>query len=154
MPVNRLKEFLEDRRARYETVEHSPAVAATAVAESVHIAERDFAKTVILKIDGDLAMVVLPANRRILLAAFREVLGESEIHLAKENEFGGCFPECELGAMPPFGNLYDMPVIVAPSLAAEPEIAFNAGTHREVIKMPFSEYAAAARPIIMAFPTG
>lgn len=98
-------------------------------------------------------MVVLPANRKIVLSALREMLANQNVKLATEDDFIERFPDCELGAMPPFGNLYGLPVYVAESLAEEPEIVFNAGTHREVIKMSFADFAELVQPTVLDFTT-
>ncbi len=153
MPAKKLKEFLDSRGAKYVSIQHSPAFTAQEIAQSAHIAGADFAKTVIVRMDGDLAMVVLPANRKIILSDLREMMLSEKLELASEDEFKARFPDCEVGAMPPFGILYGMPVYVSSSLEEEPEIAFNAGTHREIIKMPFEEYAELAQPTVMDFVT-
>ncbi len=153
MPATKLKEFLDSHGARYVRIEHSPAFTAQEVAHSAHVTTSNFAKTVIIRNQGDLAMVVLPATRKIVLSDLREMLLHDDIKLATEAEFQARFPDCELGAMPPFGNLYGLPVYVAGVLADEEEIAFNAGNHHEVIKMRFEEYADLVRPIIIDFVT-
>jgi Ala-tRNA(Pro) deacylase len=117
------------------------------------VAGRDFAKTVMVWIGGHLAMVVLPASRRIVLHDLRELLESPEARLATEAEFRDDFPDCELGAMPPFGNLYGLPVYVAASLAAEKEIAFNAGSHTEIIKMAFADFEDLVKPTVLEFIT-
>jgi Ala-tRNA(Pro) deacylase len=132
---------------------HSPAFTAAEVASSAHVTGRDFAKTLVVKIGNDLAMVVLPANRRLVLDDLREMLESPQVQLATEAEFRSRFPDCELGAMPPFGNLYDMPVYVSSSLSDEPEIAFNAGTHTEVVKMAYSDFERLVDPTILDFIT-
>lgn len=153
MPATKLKEFLNSRGIKYVTIQHSPAFTAPEVAASVHVSGRDFAKTVIVKIDGAMAMVVLPAHRKLVLSDLRELLETDQIKLASEEEFRSTFPDCEIGAMPPFGNLYSLPVYVAADLAAESEIAFNAGTHTEVIKMAYDDYASAVKPKEIDFVT-
>lgn len=153
MPATKLKEFLDRRGVRYVSIRHSPAFTAQEVAASAHVSGRDFAKTVIVMMDGEMAMVVLPAGRRIVLSDLRELLGKPNLRLASEAEFREAFPDCELGAMPPFGNLYGMPVYVASALAEEPEIAFNAGNHTEIIKMSFDDFATAVRPTVLDFVT-
>lgn len=153
MPVTKLKAFLDNRGIRYVTINHSRAYTAAEVAESAHVKSRDFAKTVIVKIDGTLAMIVLPANRRLVLHDLREWLANDQVRLATEEEFRGAFPDCELGAMPPFGNLYGMPVYVAASLVDEPEIAFNAGTHSEVIKLAYEDFEQLVQPLVIDFVT-
>jgi Ala-tRNA(Pro) deacylase len=153
MPVTKLKAFLDSRGIRYVSINHSRSFTATEIAESVHVKGRDFAKTVIVKIDDALAMIVLPANRRIVLHDLREWLANPHVRLATEDEFRGAFPDCEIGAMPPFGNLYDMPVYVAASLVDEPEIAFNAGTHSEVLKMAYADFEQLVQPLVIDFVT-
>ena len=153
MPVTKLKAFLDSRGVRYVSIQHSKAYAASEVAESVHVKGRDFAKIVIVKIDGAMAMVVLPANRRLVLHDLREWFATEHVGLATETEFKGAFPDCEVGAMPPFGNLYGMPVYVAACLADEKEIAFNAGTHSEVIKLDYADFEQLVRPIVIDFVT-
>ncbi|MBK8857672.1 MAG: YbaK/EbsC family protein [Opitutaceae bacterium] len=153
MPANKVRAFLDSRGVKYVTIRHSPAVTAAEVAASAHVAGRDFAKTVIVWIGGHLAMVVLPASRRIVLHDLRELLESPEARLATESEFRDEFPDCELGAMPPFGNLYQLPVYVAASLAAEKEIAFNAGSHTEIIKMAYADFDALVKPTVLEFIT-
>ncbi len=153
MPATKLKAFLDSHGVRYVNIRHSVAFTASEVAESVHVKGRDFAKTVIVKIGSMMAMVVLPASRRIVLHDLREMLGSNELRLATETEFKGAFPDCEVGAMPPFGNLYGMPVYVAASLTEETEISFNAGTHSEVIQMAYDDFAELVKPMVLDFVT-
>lgn len=153
MPASQLREFLDCRGVKYVTIQHSPAFTAQEVAESAHVAGRDFAKTIVVSTDAGMALVVLPANRRIVLADLREMLPAAQVRLATEQEFRDLFPDCELGAMPPFGNLYGLPVYVAESLAEEEEIAFNAGSHTEVIKMRYEDFALLAKPVVLDFIT-
>ena len=153
MAAMKLKAFLDSHGVRYVSIQHSVAFTASEVAESVHVKGRDFAKTVIVKMGSVMAMVVLPASRRIVLYDLREMLGSVELRLATEAEFKGAFPDCELGAMPPFGNLYGLPVYVEASLADEAEIAFNAGTHREVIQMAYEDFAGLVKPVVRDFVT-
>lgn len=153
MPANKVREYLDSRGVKYVTIRHSPAVTAAEVAASAHVAGRDFAKTVIVWLGGKPGMVVLPTSRRLVLHDLRELLDSPEARLATEEEFSDLFPDCELGAMPPFGNLYGLPVYVEPSLAKEPEIAFNAGSHTEIIKMSYADFEAAVRPTVLEFIT-
>lgn len=153
MPVRKLKEFLDQQGVKYVTISHSPAYTAQEVAESVHIKGRDFAKTVIVDLDGQLAMAVLPADRKIVLQDLREVTGSDRVKFASEEQFKAKFPECDTGAMPPFGNLFGMEVYVAESLAAEDEIAFNAGSHTEVMKLAFSDFDRLVKPKTLSFTT-
>jgi Ala-tRNA(Pro) deacylase len=153
MPATKIKEFLDSRGVKYVSIRHSPAFSASEVAASAHVSGRDFAKTLVVKIEGAMAMVVLPANRRLVLSDLREMLESPHVTLANETEFRDAFPDCELGAMPPFGNLYGMSVYVAANLADEPEIAFNAGTHTEVIKLAYADFAQLVNPTVVDFIT-
>ncbi len=153
MPATKVKAFLDAHHVKYVTVRHSRAYTAQEVAASTHISGRDFAKTVIVMADGEMAMVVLPASQQIYLPDLKEMLATPDIRLAEEDEFRAAFPDCELGAMPPFGNLYNLKVYVASPLAEEQEIAFNAGSHTEVIKMNYNDYEELVRPEILDFIT-
>jgi Ala-tRNA(Pro) deacylase len=153
MPAKKLKEFLDKQKTKYISIQHSAAFTAQEVAASTHVSGRDFAKTVIVKIESRLVMVVLPANRKVVLSDLCEPLGVDKVNLATEEEFRGKFPDCEIGAMPPFGNLYGMEVYVAPGLAEEQEITFNAGTHTEVIKMAYKDFEHLVRPRLLNFTT-
>jgi Ala-tRNA(Pro) deacylase len=153
MSASRLMAFLDSRGVKYVMVRHSPAYTAAEVAASAHVTGRDFAKTLVVKIGSNLAMVVLPATRRLVIDDLREMLESPHAQLATEAEFLRRFPDCEPGAMPPFGNLYDMPVYVASSLCEEPEIAFNAGTNTEVIKMPYEDFERLVKPTVLDFIT-
>jgi Ala-tRNA(Pro) deacylase len=153
MPAAKLKEFLDSHGVRYVSIQHSTAYTAPEIAESAHVAGADFAKTVVVKIDGRMAMVVVPAHRKIVLSDLRDLLLCEKVELATEDEFRGRFPDCEVGAMPPFGNLYGLPVYLEKGLSEHPDIVFNAGTHHEVIKMAADDYARLVRPTIMALVT-
>jgi Ala-tRNA(Pro) deacylase len=153
MPVKTLKNFLDREKIKYVSIIHSPAFTAQEVAASAHITGRELAKTVIVELDGRMAMAVLPANRKIVLSDLREVAGSDEVKFASEEEFRERFPECETGAMPPFGNLYGMDVFVSPGLAENEHIAFNAGSHTEVIRLAYADFERLVRPRIMSFTT-
>jgi Ala-tRNA(Pro) deacylase len=153
MPVRKLKEFLDREKIKYVSIVHSPAFTAQEVAASAHITGRELAKTVIVELDGKMAMAVLPANRKIVLQDLREVTGSEEVKFASEGEFKQRFPECETGAMPPFGNLYGMEVYLAESLTENDQIAFNAGSHTEVIKMSFRDFERLVQPKVVSFTT-
>jgi len=153
MPVKKLKEFLDREKIKYVSIVHSTAYTAQEVAASTHITGKELAKTIIVKLDGQMAMAVLPANRKIVLQDLREVTGSDQVKFASEEEFKAQFPECETGAMPPFGNLYGMEVYAAASLADNDEIAFNAGSHTEVIKLAYSDFERLVRPKVLSFTT-
>ena len=153
MPVKKLKEFLDREKVKYVSIVHSTAYTAQEVAASAHITGKELAKTIIVELDGKMAMAVLPANRKIVLQDLREVTGSDEVNFASEEEFKKQFPDCETGAMPPFGNLYGMDVYVAESLTRNEEIAFNAGSHTEVIKMRYEDFERLVRPRVVSFTT-
>jgi Ala-tRNA(Pro) deacylase len=151
MPVRKLKEFLDQNGIKYVSIDHSPAYTAQEVAASAHITGRELAKVVIVELDKQMAMAVLPANRKIVLQDLREVTGSEQVKFASEEQFKQLFPDCETGAMPPFGNLYGMEVYVAEALTNNDEIAFNAGSHTEVIKMAFADFQRLVKPKIVSF---
>jgi Ala-tRNA(Pro) deacylase len=151
MPVKKVKEFLEENHIKYVSVAHSTAYTAQEIAASAHIPGKEMAKTVMVKIDGRMAMAVLPANYQIDFSKLKKLAGSQDVELASEEEFKYMFPDCEIGAMPPFGNLYDMPVFVAESLAEDEEIDFNAGTHREIIKIKYKDFEKLVKPKVGKF---
>lgn len=153
MPVKKLKNFLDQEKVKYVSIVHSPAFTAQEVAASVHITGRELAKTIIVELDGEMAMAVLPANRKIVLQDLRELTRSDQVKFAPEDVFKQKFPDCETGAMPPFGNLYGMDVFVAESLARQDEIVFNAGSHTEVIKLPYRDFERLVKPKVMSFTT-
>lgn len=151
MPVSRLKRFLDDNHVRYVTISHSPAFTAQGIAASAHVKGKELAKTVMVKIDGKMAMAVLPAPYKIDFDLLKRAVGSSRVELASEEEFRSRFPECEVGAMPPFGNLYEMDVFVTESLAEDAEIAFNAGSHTELVRLDFEDFNRLVHPRILRF---
>jgi len=124
------------------------AYTAQEVAAAAHVPGKEVAKTVMVKLDGDLAMVVLPATDRVSIERVRAATGAREVELAAEHEFSDLFPKCEVGAMPPFGNLWDLPVFVDEHLREDEVIAFNAGTHTELMKLPYSEFERLVEPVV------
>lgn len=150
MPAARLKEFLDTHGVRYVSISHSITYTAQEVAASAHVRGKEMAKTVIVRIDGRLAMAVLPASPKVDAALLQDALGAKQVEIAAEKDFREAFPGCELGAMPPFGNLYGMEVYVDPSLTKDKEIAFNAGTHHELIRMAYADFEELVRPRVIA----
>ncbi|HVJ62175.1 MAG TPA: YbaK/EbsC family protein [Tahibacter sp.] len=146
MSEPRLQQLLHAQKIPFETIHHARTVTAQETAASAHVAGRDLAKTVMVKLDGRLAMVVLSASQRLDLERLREATGSHHVVLAHETEFAPLFPDCETGAMPPFGNLYGMDVFIEHSLSDDDEIAFNAGTHTELIRIPFALFEQLVRP--------
>jgi len=151
MPIKKLKEFLDSHKVKYVTINHSTAYTAQEIAASAHIPGKEIAKTVMVKIDGKMAMAVLPASFRVDFDHLKQVTGAGKVELATEKEFEDMFPGCEVGAMPPFGNLYDMDVYVAESLTDDEEIAFNAGSHSELIRLNFKDFKRLVKPKILKF---
>ena len=151
MPVKKLKVFLDANNVKYVTIKHSSAYTAQEIAAKAHVSGKELAKTVMINIDGKMAMAVLPASYQIDFELLKEIFGTKKVELSSESEFKYRFPDCELGAMPPFGNLYDMEVYVAESLSEDKEIAFNAGSHTELIKLNYSDYERLVEPRIFKF---
>jgi Ala-tRNA(Pro) deacylase len=150
MPFStKLKQFLEDNHIAYNHTVHPLAYTAREVASAEHLAAREVAKVVVISADHAYQMVVLPANRAVDLSELRTALGSSHARLATEQEIGRLFPDCDLGAMPPFGNLYDMPVYADSGLALDEWIAFNAGSHTDVVHMKFVDFKWLVNPIIL-----
>jgi Ala-tRNA(Pro) deacylase len=135
MPVKKLKEFLDKEKIKNISIVHSTAYTAQEMAASAHITGKELAKTFIVQLDGDMVVVVLPADRKIVLQELRDVTGADQVKFVPEDAFKKLLPDCETGAMPPFGNLYGMEVFMAASLTGTEEIAFNAGSHAEVIRL-------------------
>jgi len=146
MPSQLLKEFLDENDIKYVSIMHSMAFTAVEVAKSAHIPSRELAKTVVINVDDELAMAVVPANYKVDLDILRQTLDTDKIKLAAESEFTPRFKDCEVGAMPPFGNLYDMDVYIAESLTEDDKIAFNAGSHLEAIQMKYKDYENLVKP--------
>jgi Ala-tRNA(Pro) deacylase len=151
MLAKELKSFLDERKIDYATISHTPTYTAQEIAAAAHIPGQNLAKTVMVKLDGRLAMAVLPATFRIDFDRLREATGAKKVELAAEEEFSGRFPGYETGAMPPFGNLFGLDVYVAESLAEDRVIAFNAGTHTDLIKMSYADFERLARPQVVSF---
>lgn len=151
MPVKILKTFLDDNDIKYVTIKHSRAYTSQEIAASAHISGKELAKTVMINIDGKMAMAVLPASYQIDFDNLKKIFGTRNVTLASESEFKYRFADCEIGAMPPFGNLYDMEVYVAESLSEDIEIAFNAGSHTELIKLNYEDFERLVQPRILSF---
>ncbi|GAB3039298.1 YbaK/EbsC family protein [Oleiagrimonas citrea] len=146
MSETRLHHLLHEQHVPYEVIHHTRAITAQEVAASTHIRGDMLAKTVMVKLDGRLAMVVLPAAHRVPLGHLRHLTDASRVELATETDFRDRFPDCEVGAMPPFGHLYDMDVYLDERLAGNEEIAFNDGTHTDLVRMPYVEFERLAKP--------
>jgi Ala-tRNA(Pro) deacylase len=141
VPLSMLREFLDRNRIQYLVISHSVAYTAQGIAALTHTPGKELAKTVMVMVDGRLAMAVVPASFRVDLYRLKKYLGADSVELASELEFRGRFPDCETGSMPPFGNLYGMDVFVDQALAEDKEIAFNAGSHRELVRMKICRFS-------------
>jgi len=146
-----LADYLEGRQIDYHWITHPVAYTAQAAAARAQVPEDEFAKTVVVKLNGKMAMTVLPAGERLSFSRLKEAAGVNEVRLADEPEFAARFPGCEKGAVPPFGGLYGMPVFVSQNLAREGEIAFKAGSHREVVKIAYRDFERLERPRVGDF---
>ena len=144
--AHKVREFLDSHRVKYVLLSHSPAFTAQEVAASAHVPGKDLAKTVMVKTDGRMAMAVVPASHKVNFDHLREVAGAKQVELADEQEFKDRFPDCDIGAMPPFGNLYGMDVFVSETLSRDKEIAFNAGSHTELIRLPYKDFERLVQP--------
>lgn len=153
MPNRRLQEYLDSHHVKYDVINHPLAYTAQGVAAAAHIRGNDVAKAVMVKIDGKLAMAVLPAPRRLNLQELKRATGTEQVELAAEQEFAEAFPDCQPGAEPPFGNLYGIDTIVADKLAEDQEIAFNAGSHTEVIRLAYKDYEDLVHPKVASIAT-
>lgn len=147
--LRRLKDYLEREKVPYEVLTHGEAYTAPELAQALHVPGKELAKVVMVKADERFVMTVLPANWKVDLKRLKEVFRTSHARLATEEEFKGLFPDCELGAMPPFGNLYGLEVYVDRSLTADEEIVFQAGTHREAVKLRYNDFASLVRPAVV-----
>ncbi len=149
--LDKLRDYLKSEGVEFETITHPPAYSAQELAAIEHIKGRFHAKVVMAFAGDQLVMLVLPASHRVDLDRLRAELGISAVRLAKEQEFSSVFPDCEVGAMPPFGNLYRVPVYVDVSLRADPWIAFLAGSHTVTVKMSYADYERLVRPTVKDF---
>ena len=151
MVLQRLREYLDQEQVKYVIITHSPATTAQEIAAAAHIPGKEMAKTVMMKVDGEMVMVLLPASTKVDLGRLLDATGADGVELAQEREFEHLFPGCELGAMPPFGNLFGLRTFVADELTEDEEIAFNAGSTTELIRMAYQDYARLVQPRSLPF---
>ena len=147
----RVTEFLDESAVPYEVTEHAPTFTAQQMAAAEHEPGKYVAKPVIIKADGEFIMCVLAACYKIDLGALKNQLGASKVELADENEIAKIFEDCDLGAEPPFGNLYDLPVIMDKALENDDHILFQAGTHEQAIRMNMDDYRKLVKPKVLDF---
>jgi Ala-tRNA(Pro) deacylase len=151
MPIQKLKEFLDGNKVKYVTIRHSTAYTAQETAASAHIPGKELAKTVVLRVDGKTVMAVLPASHRLDIPLLKKAVGARDVEIAHEPDFKDMFPGCDTGAMPPFGNLYGIEVLVDSLLAENAEIAFNACSHSELVKLKYADYIKLVNPKVASF---
>ena len=147
----RLEAFLRENKVPFQVQHHAQAFTAQEVAERGHVHGRLMAKVVIVVAGGKNVMLVLPAPSRVDLARAAAALAAEEVRLAREDEFGRAFPDCELGAMPPFGNLYGLSVLVDRALTEDETIYFQAGTHTDTISLRYADFERLVKPAVAAF---
>ena len=151
MPAQKLKQMLDQHSIKYISINHSPAYTARETAASTFVPRREFAKTIIVDLDGEKVMAVLPASRHVDLEALRKLAHGKQARLATEDEFEELFPDCEVGAMPPFGSLYDTRVFVDKMVTEVDDLCFNAGSHEQILRMDCRDYLNLERPVVGAF---
>lgn len=149
MPIRKLRDFLDAHHIRYFIISHSPAYTAQEIAAAAHVPGKELAKTVIVAIDGKLAMAVLPASYKLDFDKLKDAAGTKDVVLASEDDFADMFPGCEVGAMPPFGNLYGMKIYVAEELAEDEEIVFSAGNHKELLRLSYADFEHLVKPVVV-----
>jgi len=154
MPTTKLMQFLDEHRVRYETIRHSPTYTSQKTAAVAHVPGKELAKTVMLRVDGQLAMAVLPAPMHVDLKKLGAAIGGAKVALASETDFREQFPDCEVGAMPPFGNLYGLQVYADEHLLEDEVITFNACTHTDLLQLPVADYVKLVRPQVLDFAAG
>jgi len=149
MSLLRLRQFLDSYNTKYVVISHSVAYTAGGIAALTHIPGKEVAKTVIVKVDDRLVMAVVSASQHVDLELFKAATKAQTVRLAAENEFKNRFPDCETGAMPPFGNLYGMSVFADETLSRDQEIAFNAGSHRELVRLTWEDFERLVEPKVI-----
>lgn len=149
MLAENLKRYLDENHVQYNVISHMPAYTAQTIAASAHVSGKRVAKNVIVKVRGELAMVVVPADRLLDLEELKEELGTTDVRLARESEFAGRFADCEVGFEPSFGNLYGLPLYVSSRLKESGEIIFNGGTRTDLVDMSFKDFERLTHPTII-----
>lgn len=148
MPAQKLKRLLDERNIKYISINHSPAYTARETAASTFVPRAEFAKTVIVDLDGEKVMAVVPASRHVDVGALTGLAAGDSARLATEEEFQALFPDCEIGAMPPFGSLYEMRIFVDKMVTEIDDLCFNAGTHDQILRMDCADYLALEQPVV------
>lgn len=151
MPAQKLKQLLDERNIKYISINHSPAYTARETAASTFVPRHEFAKTIIVDLDEEKVMAVVSASRHVDISALRNLAAAQQARLATEDEFKALFPDCELGAMPPFGSLYEMRVFVDEMVTEVDDLCFNAGSHEQIMRMSCDDYLNFEQPVVGAF---
>ncbi|MBN2519869.1 MAG: YbaK/EbsC family protein [Bacteroidales bacterium] len=154
MAHTKVQDLLKHEEVPFKSIWHPIAYSSQMTAAYSHVSGKEFAKTVMVRLDGQLCMVVVPASSQIDLSMLREATGAKDVRLAREVEFKDLFPDCEVGAMPPFGHLYGIRTFVAEKLVHDDLIAFNAGSHNELIEMTYRDYYNLEHPDIIRVARG
>jgi len=149
--AKKLKEYLKSNKVKFETLKHKEVYTAQEIAAAQHVPGMELAKVVMVNADGKFVMTVLPSCYRIDLKKLKGAIGSKNVKLATEKEFRDLFPDCEIGAMPPFGNLYNIPVIAEKVLTQDEKIVFNAGTHKDTVRVKYADFAKLANPKVAEF---
>jgi Ala-tRNA(Pro) deacylase len=149
--LKRLKDYLDREKAPFEVLTHRETFTAPELAQALHVPGKELAKVVMVKADERFVMAVLSANWKVDLKKLKEIFRTSHVRLATEAEFRGLFPDCELGAMPPFGNLYGLGVYVDQSLTTDEQIVFQAGTRHEAVKLRYQDFDSLVHPRVAEF---
>jgi len=144
----KIQDYLKQNKVQFDVREHPPAYTGQEVAAEEHVSGNVLAKPVVVRADGDYAMCVVPASYKLDMEKVAKALGAKKVRLADEHDLAKLFPDAEVGAEPPFGNLYKLSTLVDEHLAADEEIVFQAGDHRHAVKMRYADYARLAQPTV------
>lgn len=147
--IKKLKELFDEAKVSYEVYNHPLAYTAQEIAQRQHFSGDQMAKVVMLEVDKRLVMAVVTASQKVHLMTVRASLGAAEVRLATEDEFVSRFPDCEIGAMPPFGNLFGLPVYVDPAVTQDESIYFNAGNHVQTVRIRYDDFEKLASPQVV-----
>ncbi len=151
MSMKEVEEFLRTSNVKYRTVRHARAYSSQEIAEAAHVPARRLAKVTMIRLGDRIAMAVLPANEMVDVVSLGKLAGVDRVEIATERDFQNRFPDCEVGAMPPFGHLWGMPVFVSDTFRRSDDIAFEAGSHTELLEMPYEEYERLEQPKVGHF---
>lgn len=146
MICGKLQSFLDENRVRYVTIQHSPAYTAPEIAALAHVPGKMLVKVVMVEADGEPWMVALDSTHQVDLPRLKEAIGAAYVRVEYEAEFQPLFDDCEVGAMPPFGDLYGLPMVADGALWEDKEILFNGGNHTELVKMDFADWERLTKP--------